>query len=525
MATPSQTPKPLRLLMVDDDREDFESVRHLLAGLKEPGYVLEWAPDYEAGLARVREGGLDLILVDYLLGPRSGLDFLRDASLLPDGPPLLVLAGQGSPELNREAIARGAADYLLKGGLTADQLHRSIRYALERAKVMRELRQRGEWFRALIENALDGVSIVEKDGTTSYLSPAIEPMLGYTPQERAGRNSFELIHPEDAPRVAQALADLFEGPGRQQRVEFRFKHKDGSWRFLEASAMSHDFQSPSLRGVVVHYRDISDRKSAEEVLRRSEGNLRAIFNNSSQFICLMDKDANLVAFNEKASLNSVFLGGKPFEPGRNLMDYVPAPHHDMVRGRLGEALAGRSLRLESQFTDPTGETHWYEVAYNPVQDEKGEVTGVCLMGSTIDERKRAEKALRESEERFRRVFENSPVGICLVGMDSKIQVANTRFCAIVGYPARELEGKSFIDITYPPDIASDVQQYQQLVSGRIDSYEMEKRYIRKDRALVWANLTVTLVRDEAGRPLCGLGMAEDVTERKKNEGALSELAA
>ena len=104
-------------------------------------------------------------------------------------------------------------------------------------------------------------------------------------------------------------------------------------------------------------------------------------------------------------------------------------------------------------------------------------------------------------------------------------MANPRFCAIVGYPADELKGKSFIDITYPPDIELDIQQYQHLISGQIDSYEMEKRYIRKDKRLVWANMTATLVRNEAGEPIHGLGMAEDITERKKNEGALSELAA
>ncbi|HVM31915.1 MAG TPA: PAS domain S-box protein, partial [bacterium] len=518
-------PKPLRLLMVDDDRQDFEALRRLLAKTADTEYELKWASRYEEGLQKLKAGGVDLCLVDYMLGPHSGLDFLRDAATLERRPPILLLAGQGSPELNREAIARGAADYLLKGQLTADQLQRAIRYALERDKILNELRQEGERFRALIDKALDGVCIVEKDGTTSYLSPAIEPMLGYTPEERTGKNSFELIHPEDAPAVAQALRDLFESPGLERRVEFRFKHKNGSWRVLEGAARSQAYASPALRGIVVHYRDLTESKEAQEVLRRSEGNLKAIFNNSSQFICLMDKEARLVAFNEKASLNSVFLGGQALTPGKSLLDYVPASFQEVVRERLDKTLGGKTLRVESQVAGPDGQDHWYEVTYNPVYGPTGQVSGVCLMSSCIDERKKAERSIRESEERFRRVFENSPIGICLVGLDSKITMANPRFCAIVGYPAAELAGKSFIDITHPPDIELDARNYQRLVSGQIDSYEMEKRYVRKDKQLVWANITVTLVRNESGEPISGLGMAEDVTERKKNEGVLSEWAA
>jgi two-component system cell cycle sensor histidine kinase/response regulator CckA len=511
--------------MVDDDRQDFEAVQRLLSEFKDPGYEVDWTPSFEAGLEAVRKGGHDLYLVDYLLGPQSGLDFLRDAELVPCLVPILILAGLGSPELNREAIARGAADYLLKGSLTADQLQRSIRYALERTKVMQELRQNGELFRALIENAMDGVCILEKDGTTSYLSPSIKPMLGYTPEERKGKNAFDLIHPQDAPRVAEALKDLFEAPDRERRTEFRFRHQDGSWRLLEGSAKSHAFTSPALQGIVVHYHDITEKKRAEEVLRQSEGNLRAIFNNSSQSISLTDIEGRMVAFNEKASQTSVAMGGPPFELGKKLVDYAPASHQAVIQQRLDQALAGKTLRLESQYRNQDGSDHWYEVTYNPVYGPKGEVAGVCLMGEVIDERKNVERALREGEERFRGIFENSPVGIALVGLDAKLLAVNPRFCAIVGYPSADLIGKSFIDITYPPDIELDVKNYQHLISGQIDNYEMEKRYLRKDGQIVWVNLVASLVRNEAGEPLHGLGLVEDITEKKKNEGALSELAA
>ena len=155
-------------------------------------------------------------------------------------------------------------------------------------------------------------------------------------------------------------------------------------------------------------------------MKQSEGNLKAIFNSSSQFICLMDAKNRLVAFNEKASLNAVFLGQAPFELGRNLMDYAPEAIRPLIQSRIDRALAGESFRLESQYIKPDGEEHWYEVSYNPVYGPQGQVAGVCLMSAPIDERKKSERALRQSEESFRRVFENSAIGICLVGLDAKI---------------------------------------------------------------------------------------------------------
>jgi len=139
------------------------------------------------------------------------------------------------------------------------------------------------------------------------------------------------------------------------------------------------------------------------------------------------------------------------------------------------------------------------------------------------ERIRAERALRESEERFRKIFEEGPLGMAIVGLDYRFVNVNTRLCRMVGYTEQELTALTFPDITHPEDIDKDVQLAQRLFRGEIRYYTMEKRYIKKSRDEIWINLTASIIRDESGMPLHFLAMIEDITERKRVEAEQERL--
>ncbi|MHC1744206.1 MAG: PAS domain S-box protein [Syntrophobacteraceae bacterium] len=136
------------------------------------------------------------------------------------------------------------------------------------------------------------------------------------------------------------------------------------------------------------------------------------------------------------------------------------------------------------------------------------------------QRARAEQALRESEEQFRGTFENVAVGIAHVGLDGRFLLVNERMCRITGYPVAELLKKTFQEITHPEDLDEDVSLAAKLLSGDIDRYALEKRYIRKDGATVWINLTGSLQRDWNGQPRYFIGTVEDISDRKQIEEEL-----
>jgi PAS domain S-box-containing protein len=135
----------------------------------------------------------------------------------------------------------------------------------ERKRVIEALRQSERYFRSLIENALDTITILEADGTIRYESPAVERVLGYSPEELLGRNVFDLIHPEDRETVRAAFPDRGGGTGATTSLEVRFRHHDGSWRTMEVVGKNM-LADPSVGGVVVNARDVTQRKEAEERL-------------------------------------------------------------------------------------------------------------------------------------------------------------------------------------------------------------------------------------------------------------------
>ena len=138
-------------------------------------------------------------------------------------------------------------------------------------------------------------------------------------------------------------------------------------------------------------------------------------------------------------------------------------------------------------------------------------------------RTHVEEGLRESEERFRATFEQAAVGIAHVAQDGSWVRVNDRLCEIVGYEREELLEITFQDITHPDDLDADLEQARQLLDGQIETYSMEKRYLKKDGSVVWINLTGSLVREAAGEPAYYIAVVEDISERKRAEEALRSV--
>ena len=163
---------PIKVLLVDDDEDDYVMTRDLLAELGRGAFLLDWVSSYEEARAAVVRGEHDVYLLDYRLGERSGLDLLREAGGEGRGAPMILLTGQGGDEVDAEAMRAGAADYLVKGRLEAPLLGRSIRYAVERARASRALRESEERYHRLSNSRRTRFSSTPTARSSSSTAPA-----------------------------------------------------------------------------------------------------------------------------------------------------------------------------------------------------------------------------------------------------------------------------------------------------------------------------------------------------------------
>src|SRR5208337_3514052 len=157
-----------------------------------------------------------------------------------------------------------------------------------------------------------------------------------------------------------------------------------------------------------------------------------------------------------------------------------------------------------------------------LRDPEGSPVRFIGTSADITDLKRAEEALRESEERFRGTFENAAIGIAHEDLAGRFLRFNKRFCEILGYSPEELVGKTLADVTHPNDLADDLAKFDALTRGETSSYTMEKRFIRKDGTIVWAHVTCSLQVEAAGKPPYCIKIIQDITDRQRAEEALRE---
>jgi PAS domain S-box-containing protein len=248
--------------------------------------------------------------------------------------------------------------------------------------------------------------------------------------------------------------------------------------------------------------ELRDRlRQALQELEGCEARWRHIISGSPQGILIVDTDGNVRFANEAAA--AIFgcraegLLGDRFEPPA--VSEKPAELN--LKSRDGRTVAVEMWRLETEWG---GKPAWFVA----LQD--------------ITERKQAEEALQESEERFRSTFNQVAVGIGHVAPDGRWLRINQKYCDIVGYTEEELKALTIEDITHPDDKEASLKNFRLLLEGKLDNYSLEKRYIRKDGSTLWVNLTASMVTDAAGNQRFAVGVVEDITARKRTEAALQK---
>ncbi len=267
----------------------------------------------------------------------------------------------------------------------------------ERKRMQEALEESEDYLRSLVENTLDVVTVIDGDGTIRYLSPSLQHTFGYSPDEFIGKEPqmfMQLIHPDDAQKLADFIASSLERPGISDPLEFRAIHKDGTERVVETIA-NNLLDDPAIRGSIHTFRDITERKRADEALRRRERYFRSLIRNATDMISILDEDLNFVWGSTGAARATGHTADDIY--GENFLDYVTAERLEWTRDFFDELkrepMATRTL--EGPFRHSDGSYHYHEAIVTNLLDEPS-VQGIVINSRDITERKLMEEQLRAS---------------------------------------------------------------------------------------------------------------------------------
>ncbi len=393
----------------------------------------------------------------------------------------------------------------------------------DKVRAEEALKEREALLGAVVENAWDGVAIFDEDFRVVFESPTLSRITGYTPAEWKGAGPAQWpIHPEDFPPVTRALDALKKGPGSTvSDIRMRIHCKNGSWRWMEASGRNllHD---PRLRGIVCNFRDITERKEAEESLRQSEALLR-----STQELAMVGGwDYDVERKQARWTDETYRIHEIPHLPdidhiAESLKCYPPMDRQ-MVKEAFQRCVEeGTPYDLVVPFTTFKGNRRWVRTTAKAIRE--GDKT-VRVVGNIADitERKSAEEKLLASEERYRKVVETASEAIAVL-QDGVIKFANPKTAAVSGYSIAELTLKPFLELVHPDDRQMVADYYVLKQKGKEAPSTYQFRFVDKSGSTGWAEANVTLLIWD-GR-LATLLLMNIITERKLIEEALKDREA
>jgi diguanylate cyclase (GGDEF)-like protein/PAS domain S-box-containing protein len=350
--------------------------------------------------------------------------------------------------------------------------------------------------RRMIHENADGMLVIDPDGVVRFANPAAERLLGRPARSLEGSQlGFPAVPDEpseievlvgESPRTAEMRAVMIEWEGE-----------------------------PALLGSL---RDVTDRK-------RAEAKFRGLLESAPYAVLIVDERGRVVLANAQAEVLLGYTHSELLE--LTVESLIPErfrePHADYVK-RFFDDPHPRPMKvgLELYALRRDGREIPVEISLGPLEAAEGTLVSAAIQD--VSQLKRAETVLREAEERFRRAFEEAPIGMAMLHPDGRFVQVNDALCDITGYSRDQLEATSLDAITHPDDLGTEEQEISRLLTGETAGHRLEKRLVHAAQRPVLVAMQATLLRDSAGDPLSILAQIQDITDRRRYEDRLRHLA-
>jgi len=416
----------------------------------------------------------------------------------------------------------------------------------KRKEAEEEIKKTGRHYQALIENAQDGVALIDIDGNFKYISPSAKKMFGYIQTDEINSNPAEYTHPDDLQMVLSELGKIFADPTYAPTVEYRFIDKLGHWHWLETK-FSNLLANPSVESIVLNFRDITERKQAEERLRKSEEQNKAIVLCTPDHIIINDKDLKYTfVVNPQMGLTEQDMLGKT---DYDFLSKEDADNLTIAKARVIET--GESFHFDTSLISVSGKEEFFDGTYIPTFDAHAEVNGLIGYFRNVTERKHAELRLQEktevigvqneeykqineelnqinqelaaakelvekSEMQARDILQTAMDGFWMVDNEGRFLNANQVACNMLGYSREEMLAMRISDVEIEETAEQTNKHLQKVIETGEDRFETKHRC--KDGTIIDVEMSV---KTQASKNLIVV-FVNNITNRKLAEELLRE---
>lgn len=530
----------IKALLIEDDEDDFVITRKLLSRIEGTNFQIDWLKNYDDGLEAVVKSEHDICLLDYRLGERNGLEFLREAIQKGCKTPIILLTGSGDRAVDVEAAKAGASDYMVKGQISDSLLERSIRYSIESKKIEQSrdsaleaarqseekylntlIEKSEEKYQNVLETIQEGYFETDLKGNLTFFNDALSKLIGYNKDELIGQTYHNAVDEANAKKLFTIYNEVYKTGRSLTESSYEIIRKDGARRTLDSSVslIRNAANEPiGFRGLV---RDITARIEMEENLKEKERRLAEAQRTAHLGSWEWDVVENRVTWSEE--LYRIFgLAPHEFEGTfEAYLSYVHPEDREAVSQLIGQAVQDKLFpHHDTRIIRPDGvERTIYTTAVVHV-DENGNPIKMTGIAQDITERKQAEADLQKNVSLLRSTFEATADGILAVDLNDNIIGSNKKFGEMLGLPEEFIHSRDSKEvIDHFLGLLKDPEGFAKVIKRSLE-YPDEISFctLELTDGRVYERYTQPQVSD--GKSVGRVMSFRDITERKRAEEQL-----
>lgn len=544
-----EDPFVISLLYVDDDPNLLELVKVFLESMGQ--FSVTTANGASGAFNALQTGHYDAIISDYQMPGMDGITFLKAVRERCGDIPFILFTGRGREEVVIEAINNGADFYLQKGGDPESQfaeLIHKVRQAVIQRRSQKELfaayekidaadweirehfeelarkehqvRESEAKFRAIIDQSAHFIGLMTTDGTLIEVNRAALTFIGLSEKDVLRRPFWDTAWWAHSKELQERLKDAVKRAGANETVRFEATHRgaDGKLAYIDFSLKPFLDSDGKVAYLIPEGLDITWLKHAEEALHVSEEKYRIFVETANEGIWAIDADFNTTFVNKK--MQEMFGYTAEEMMGRPVWDFIPPNDVESMKAALLERRTGKPGRYERRWLKKDGSLVWCLTSGTPLFSPGGSFAGSFGLFTDITERMRMDTTLRESEEKYATVVEQSQDGI-FIAQDGRLVFHNRAFSLMTGYPDEALDKRPIADLIAPEDRELVMTRHQERLEGKTPPEIYEFSALHRDgKSRIPVKMSIAAGTFH-GIPAT-IGTLHNMTEERRRESILRE---